>query len=451
MSENPTQRKRVAAVIGGAVAGAETARALAERGIGVVVFEQNARPYGKIEDGLPRWHEKLRDREYERINENLTLPGVDFVPRTAIGRDVAFEALASEWGFSCVFLANGAWRDRSLGLPGVEDYIGRGFYYQNPFIYWFNHYPEASYDGPRCEAAEGAVVVGGGLASIDVVKALMLETVARKLQARGIASDPVSLEHQGVDKALAAQGLTLETLGVTPCTLCYRRTASMMPLQEYKENATPEQRAKTEQTRVKLLQNGMQKYLFRFQELVRPTGILVEASRMVGLRFIRTRVDGSKVVDVPGSEHEVRSPLTISSVGSIPMPIPGIAMDGELYRWRDWDRGELAHEAAIFGVGNVITGKGNIAVSRRHARDLTDQVAARYLGVGNQAPTELPGEAELRAEAEARAEVADRTLPELPESVRQALGERVRARQREVGYDRDYHAWIARVTPPDRG
>ena len=55
------------AVIGGAVAGAEVAGVLADRGIEVVVFEQNARPYGKIEDGLPRWHVALRHKEYDSI------------------------------------------------------------------------------------------------------------------------------------------------------------------------------------------------------------------------------------------------------------------------------------------------------------------------------------------------------------------------------------------------
>ena len=38
------------AVIGGATAGAEAAGIFAQRGILTVVFEQNARPYGKVED-----------------------------------------------------------------------------------------------------------------------------------------------------------------------------------------------------------------------------------------------------------------------------------------------------------------------------------------------------------------------------------------------------------------
>ena len=59
------------AVIGGATAGAEVASRLADKGVNVFVFEQNARPYGKIEDGLPRWHVALRNKEYGVIDEKL--------------------------------------------------------------------------------------------------------------------------------------------------------------------------------------------------------------------------------------------------------------------------------------------------------------------------------------------------------------------------------------------
>ena len=44
------------AVIGGAISGSVAAEILANHGIRVAVFEQNKRPYGKIEDGPPRWH-----------------------------------------------------------------------------------------------------------------------------------------------------------------------------------------------------------------------------------------------------------------------------------------------------------------------------------------------------------------------------------------------------------
>ena len=126
------------AVIGGAISGSVAAEILADHGIRVAVFEQNTRPYGKIEDGLPRWHVEQRKQEYARIDARMKKPNVYFIPSTKLGRDFNLSQLF-EWGFSAVILANGAWRDRELGVPEAEQYVGKGLLYQNPFIYWYNH------------------------------------------------------------------------------------------------------------------------------------------------------------------------------------------------------------------------------------------------------------------------------------------------------------------------
>ncbi len=62
-------------------------------------------------------------------------------------------------------------------------------------------------------------------------------------------------------------------------------------------------------------------------------------------------------------------------------------MEGELYRWQDPARGELARDggptatgARLFGLGNVLTGKGNIVESRRNARAIMEVVADEVLG-----------------------------------------------------------------------
>ena len=127
------------AVIGGATAGAEAADIFAKQGILTVVFEQNPRPYGKVEDGLPRWHVGLRAKEYATIDAKLSQAHVHFVPGTKVGRDVGLRELAETWGFHSVVLANGAWRDRALAVADAEQWVGKGLVYQNPFIYWFNH------------------------------------------------------------------------------------------------------------------------------------------------------------------------------------------------------------------------------------------------------------------------------------------------------------------------
>ena len=415
---NPTPSHSVA-VIGGAVAGAEVAATLADRGVAVVVIEQNPRPYGKIEDGLPRWHVALRRKEYETIGEKLSRPNVAFVPLTSIGKHVSFRELTHDWGFSAVVLACGAWRDRPLPVEGADRYVGRGLIYQNPLVIWFNHANEAGYRGPVFEPRDGAIVVGGGLASIDVVKLLMLETTRAKLRERGIEVPMVELEVKGIPKILAGHGLAFEALGLAGCTLYYRRRAEDMPLVEIPDDATPERAAKVLASRAKLLEKAMEKYRFKVETLCMPDALLVEGDRLAGLRFRRTRADAGRIVPCEET-FEARGPYVVSSIGSIPEPIEGIETKGELFRFTDWELGRLDGYPNVFSAGNVVTGKGNIVASRKHAAIVASRLAEEI--------AKLPpaGDAELAS-----------------------LRERVRARQRAVGFTGDYASWMAKVTPPD--
>jgi NADPH-dependent glutamate synthase beta subunit-like oxidoreductase len=448
-----TQSSRhVVAVIGGATAGAEVAGRLAQRGVVVIVFEQNPRPYGKIEDGLPRWHRELRRKEYETIAEKLATPDVHFVPLTRIGRDVDFDQLVTGWGLIAVVLANGAWRDRPLPLEGAERYLGRGLVYQNPFIIWFNHANEKGYTGARFETPDGALVVGGGLASIDVVKVLQLENVRAALAQRGIEIPLIELEVKGVPKALEKHGLRYEDLGLRGATLFYRRRVEDMPLVEAPEGADAARVAKVELARKRVLEKAIEKYRFQVEPLCMPDGLLVENDRLVGLRFRRTRFESGKLVPTDET-FERRGPVVISSIGSIPEPIPGIPTKGELFAFSDWESGRLPGRPTVFSVGNVVTGKGNIVASRKHAARVSEAAIERFLGLG---PDGHEGEAALLEPAAAAArEAADRigeslhAGPPLPPERVEAILERVRERQAKVGYTGDLASWLAKVTPPD--
>src|SRR6202790_2362667 len=116
--ENNSSR-HVMAVVGAPTAGSEIARILAQRGALVIVFEQNLRPYGKIEDGLPRWHVKQRRDEYEEINRRLEHPNIEFVPGHRLGRDIDFEDLRTRWGLNGLVLTHGAWRARAFPVAGA--------------------------------------------------------------------------------------------------------------------------------------------------------------------------------------------------------------------------------------------------------------------------------------------------------------------------------------------
>ena len=319
--------RHAVAVVGGATAGAEAASILARHGVVCAVFEQGVRPYGKIEDGLPRWHDKLRRKEFETISGKLDHPLVQFVPSTKVGADLALGELAEQWGFSAVILANGAWCDRPFPVDGAERFEGKGLAYQNPFIYWFNHFPERDYDGPEYEIADGAIVVGGGLASIDVIKVLQIEATRRALADRGAEVDALEIEHAGIPAVLARHEITWSDLGLQGATLYYRRRVEDMPLAPGPEEPDPVRQAKVEATRRKILEKAMQKFSFRVVPLHLPVAIHSEDERLSGLRFQCTEVVDGRAVPIEGAFVDVDTPMVVSSIGSIPEPLPGVPLD----------------------------------------------------------------------------------------------------------------------------
>jgi NADPH-dependent glutamate synthase beta subunit-like oxidoreductase len=433
-----SEARHVVAVIGGAVSGSVATEVLSEGGVEVIVIEQNDRPYGKIEDGLPRWHVHQRKQEYERIDARLTREGVHFVPRTKLGKDLAFDDLARRWGLSAVLLANGAWRDRPLPIEGADEYVGKGVEYQNPLIYWFNHKNEKGFQGRRLRVPDCAVVFGGGLASIDVLKVCQLENWERALAARGVRTTMVELEKKGIPAVCEANGIPdPAALGVEGCILLYRRRTDDMPLAQPPPDATPDQMEKTIAARRKLLERAREKYLFRVQDCTLPTALVVENGRVAGVKVVRTKVEGRKADPIPGSEQVLRTELVISSIGSVPEPIPGVAMKGEHYTWKDWDLGIFDGIEGVFGVGNVVTGQGNIRASLLHAKKVAEYLRENYFGAALGAAGAAVVQGHLRARAP------------LPAAKVREIRERVKALQGRVGYDGDYLAWIREVTPPD--
>jgi hypothetical protein len=128
--------------------------------------------------------------------------------------------------------------------------------------------------------------------------------------------------------------------------------------------------------------------------------------------------------------------MVISSIGSIPEPIEGVRMRGETFDFKDWDLGVYDAEKGIFGVGNVVTGQGNIRASLLHAQKVAGYLTENYFA---------------GAIGAAGAEVVQQHLAKrapLPPDRVQAIRARVEARQTEIGYS-GYRDWIERVTPAD--
>jgi ferredoxin--NADP+ reductase len=239
-----------------------------------------------------------------------------------------------------------------------------------------------------------------------VVKVLQIETTLKALHARGIEEDMLRLEREGIEPALAARGLTWAGLGVKPCKLFYRRRVLDMPLSDIPADANPKRADALRQARAKILDKAMRKYLFEFQELRVPTGLVVEGSSrestrestMTGVVLSRTEVVDGQVRTLPDTAETFRAALTVSSIGSIPEPVPGIPQRGEVYTYADHKTGLLIDgPTPVFAAGNVLTGKGNIKDSLESGTEIGVRLAEAYLGLSGESMPPLAEAARLDA------------------------------------------------------
>lgn len=432
------------AVIGGSVSGSEAALQLAERGYRVVVFDQLALPYGKIEDGLPKWHVKLRDKEEGAIDKKLTHPNIRFVPLARLGKDLDFSDLVENWGFSAILLAIGAWRDRPLPIPGIEKFTNKGVILQNDFIKWFNHCHEPDYAGPQYHIPDGAAIIGGGLASLDVTKIVMIKTVQAKLAERGIKVDVFTLE-RGIDKVLANHNLTLKDLGLKGATLCYRKTAYDMPLKPYNGE---DQRAKAREIANKLLGITQKKYLFNFQPLSSPVEVLSEGDRLTGLRFSQSEVVDGRVVPLENSFFDFKTDLVISSIGSLPEPLKGLPMKNNLIATSEHDKCQINGFESVFAIGNAVTGRGNISESRQHGKESAQSILETHFEWDENQFKDFLRNLESDVDVQVGA-ISSRlsSIDTQPNEVIQKILDRTEAMQKAVGYTGDYAEWKAKNLP----
>ncbi|MFK7908166.1 MAG: hypothetical protein AB8B69_23750 [Chitinophagales bacterium] len=435
------------AIFGGAVSGAEAAHQFTQRNISCVVFDQNTLPYGKIEDGLPKWHHKLRDKEEEKINQKLSHELVRFVPHIRLGREVTFEDLVS-WGFSAVILAIGAWRDRPLPIEGINDYLDKGLIYQNSFIYWFNHFHEPTYTGQQFEILDDTMVIGGGLASLDVVKVLMILSVQRALKEKGHEVNLFQLD-RNIAKVLDGLGYTLADLGLKGATLYYRRRIKDMPLSPTLAD-TPEKLERIKLVQEKILNNYKKKYLFRVEPLHSPVDKIVEDGRLVGLVFQETELVEGKLKSIEGSEKSVRASQVISSIGSIPEMIDGIPHRGQVFDIKQDNHCQLEGYSNVFAVGNTVTGRGNIKDSMKHSQIVTKEWIDTYL---NNEPMAAVYEDAFERNAVDTAEemqnIADQITQSAPLSAEKLteLHNRVSELQKLSGYQDDFMGWVKEHLP----
>lgn len=433
------------AVIGGAVSGSETAFQFANRGIKVAVIDQLALPYGKIEDGLPKWHAKLRDKEEARIDQKILHENIEYIPNVRLGGELSFEDLTS-WGFSAIVLATGAFSDRPLPIKGIDQFVNKGFYYQNPFFLWYNHFHEPNYSGVQHDIKDGSIVVGGGLASLDVIKACMIELVKEKLQEKGHNVNMFTLD-RGISKVLDDLGYTLEDLGLKGCKLFYRRRMIDMPVSPG-NSATPEEVEKTKAVREKILNNFTSRYLFEFYECHVPVDFIEDDGKLGGLVFQKTEVVDGKAVPIEGSEVRVEAPLVISSIGSIPELLDGIPSEWQMFKISEVKTCKISGYDNVFAVGNAVTGQGNIKESMKHGKELSQRIMDDQLGWKEEDFHEFLRTIEKKMSGQV-AEISKMFVESnlLPAEKVDELNAKVKELQKLSGYSGDYLDWREKNIP----
>ena len=440
------------AIIGGAVAGSEAASRLSARNINCVVFEQNALPYGKLETGLPKWHVNLRNEQEKKIDSKLRHPLVHYVPCTQLGKHLSFRELIQTWNFSAVLLATGAWQDRPLPVAGIDVYINKGLYYQNPFVAWFNRNHDPNYQDPFFEILDGALVIGGGLASLDVIKILSIETVRSSLQQRGYTVDVLTLEKKGIFEVLKELNLSVSELGIKGCTLYYRRQLNEMPLTSLPAQPSAKEIATSHRVRHKIMENFHRKYFFNFKECHYPIDFIADSDRLKGIVFEKTAVMDGRLISLADSHYQVSCPLVISAIGSLPEAIPDIPFQDGIFKVKDQASGQLEGYENVFVLGNAITGRGNIKESEIHGRQVAEKVMDEYLVWQEDDYREIFSRAETGSQVTIE-QIYNKLVGNdskrflLSSQQIEDIYTRIRELQRRAGYAGDYDNWIKKHLP----
>ena len=161
----PPERKtgKRVAVVGSGPAGLACAQQLARAGHAVTVFEKNDRIGGLLRYGIPDF--KLEKHLIDRRMAQMSIEGVTFRPNVNVGVDLPVDQLLAE--FDAVALTGGAEQPRDLPLPGRDL---AGVHFAMEFLPQQNRAVAGdTVPGQISAAGKHVVVIGGGDTGSDCV------------------------------------------------------------------------------------------------------------------------------------------------------------------------------------------------------------------------------------------------------------------------------------------
>jgi len=132
----------------------------------------------------------------------------------------------------------------------------------------------------------------------------------------------------------------------------------------------------------------------------------------------------------------------------VPEKLSGINMNGEYYTFAGKDVPRYTAMDRVFGVGNVVTGQGNIRVSLVHSQKVTKRLVDCMKGEDGDAGSATTAEQQVKRAVD-EIEKKIEAIPQLSADQVAEVERRVHALQQKAGFTSDYDSWIAKVTPPD--
>ena len=152
------------AVVGAGPAGLFAARALANAGAAVVLFNRDIKPGGLAEYGIFFSKLKMKDGLRRQFQQILDMPSILYEGNVTIGQngDLSLAELRA-LGFQAILVTAGAQGTKWLGLPG-EDLLG--VYHAKDIVYSYNHLPPFSQQ--KFRVGRRLALIGVGNVMLDL-------------------------------------------------------------------------------------------------------------------------------------------------------------------------------------------------------------------------------------------------------------------------------------------
>jgi heterodisulfide reductase subunit A-like polyferredoxin len=322
----PRRDERVA-IIGSGPAGLSAAYHLARRGIHSTIFEAQDKPGGMLRSGIPE-HRLPRDVLDQEI-ELITNLGVEIKTSTPLGADLSVDDLYAQ-GFQAVYLALGAQKGISLGIPGEKS---QGVRQGIDFL------REVNLSG-QAVVGNTVAIIGGGNVAVDVARCAL-------------------------------------RLGAKEVHILYRRTRAEMPALEEEIEAAEEEGVRIT-------------YLTAPQEILAQDG-RVTGLRCIRMELGEADSSGRRrPVPIPGSEFELTIDQIFPAIGQQPDLDALNDIDGlEFSRWGTTEVDPVTYATGrpgLFAGGDLQTGPwvaiGAVAAGREAAESIVRYIEGRDLAAG---------------------------------------------------------------------